>query len=43
MVLRSMASRLAFGVLAGTLLVVVVGGVVLFRFVREQILEQTHR
>ena len=43
MVLRSMASRLAFGVLAGTLLVVVVGGVVLFRFVRQQILEQTHR
>lgn len=43
MVLRSMASRLAAGVLAGTLLVVVVGGVVLFRFVRQQILEQTHR
>lgn len=43
MVLRSMASRLAFGVLAGTLLVVVVGGAVLFRFVRQQILEQTHR
>ena len=43
MALRSMASRLAFGVLAGTLLVVVVGGMVLFHFVRQQILEQTHR
>ena len=43
MALRSMASRLAFGVLAGTLLVIAVGGAVLFHFVRQQILEQTHR
>ena len=43
MVLRSIASRLAVWVLAGTLLVVVAGGLLLFRVVRQQILEQTHR
>ena len=43
MVLRSIASRLAVWVLAGTLLVVVAGGLLLFRVVRRQILEQTHR
>lgn len=41
--LRSIASRLAVWVLAGTLLVVVAGGLLLFRVVRQQILEQTHR
>ena len=43
MVLRSIASRLAVWVLAGTLLVVVAGGFLLFRVMRQQILEQTHR
>ena len=43
MVLRSIASRLAVWVLAGTLLVVVAGGLLLFRVIRQQVLEQTHR
>lgn len=43
MVLRSIATRLAVSVLAGTLLVVVAGGLLLFRVVRQQILEQAHR
>jgi sigma-B regulation protein RsbU (phosphoserine phosphatase) len=43
MALRSIASRLALGVLAGTMLVVVAGGFLLFRRVGDQILEQTHR
>ncbi|WP_267225096.1 SpoIIE family protein phosphatase [Dyella silvae] len=43
MALRSIASRLALGVLTGTALVVVAGGYLLFRAMGHQILEQTHR
>lgn len=43
MALRSIASRLALGVLAGTTVVVVAGGFLLFRTIGSQMLEQTHR
>jgi len=40
---RSIASRLALGVLAGTTLVIVAGGYMLFRVMGHQILERSHR
>ncbi|GLQ47803.1 IcfG protein [Dyella lipolytica] len=43
MAVRGIASRLALWVLAGTMLVIVTGGLLLFRFMGHQILEQTHR